>query len=65
MKPDAAKPSADHPEYTLGAREAERLREAERAFLDRPQLSIRARIASGFLLCFLLVALTADRKSVV
>ncbi|MEW5763497.1 MAG: sensor histidine kinase [Acidobacteriota bacterium] len=59
MKPDAAKPSADHPEYTLGAREAERLREAERAFLDRPQLSIRARIASGFLLCFLLVALTA------
>jgi signal transduction histidine kinase len=53
-------PAADHPEYTLGAREAERLRETERAFLDRPPLSIRARIASGFLLCFLLVALTAS-----
>jgi signal transduction histidine kinase len=49
----------DHPEFTLGAEEAARLREAERAFLDRPLLSIRARIAGGFLLCFLLVAATA------
>ncbi len=49
----------DHPEFTLGAEEAAKLRQAERAFLDRPLLSIRARIAGGFLLCFLLMAATA------
>ncbi|MGC8763147.1 MAG: sensor histidine kinase [Acidobacteriota bacterium] len=52
-------PAEDHPEFTLGAEEAAKLRQAERAFLDRPLLSIRARIAGGFLLCFLLVAATA------
>ncbi len=49
----------NRPEYTLGAQEAERFRQFERAFLDRPTFSIRARIAGGFLLCFLLVAATA------
>lgn len=51
--------SQDQPEFTLGAEEAAKLRQAQQAFLDRPLLSVRARIAGGFLLCFLLMAATA------
>ena len=47
------------PEYSLGREEAARLREAEKAFLSRPQLSIRIRIVVGFLLCFFLTGITA------
>ncbi len=47
------------PEYSLGREEAEKLREAEKAFLSRPQLSIRIRIVVGFLLCFFLTGITA------
>jgi two-component system NtrC family sensor kinase len=46
----------DRPEYTLGSQEAQRFREMERAFLNRPRLSIRLRIVAGFLLCFFLLA---------
>jgi two-component system NtrC family sensor kinase len=49
---------AERPEYTLGMEEAARLREMERAFLNRPRISIRARIVAGFLLCFFLLAVT-------
>lgn len=47
------------PEYSLGREEAARLKEAEKAFLSRPQLSIRIRIVVGFLLCFFLTGVTA------
>jgi two-component system, NtrC family, sensor kinase len=47
------------PEYSLGQEEAKRLREAEKVFLSRPQLSIRIRIVAGFLLCFFLTGITA------
>lgn len=47
------------PEYSLGREEAERLKEAEKAFLSRPKLSIRIRIVAGFLLCFFLTGITA------
>ncbi len=49
----------DRPEYHLGRMEAEELREAEKAFLRRPRVSIRMRIVVGFLLCFFLMAATA------
>ncbi len=49
----------DRPEYHLGRREAEELRDAERAFLNRPRVSIRMRIVVGFLLCFFLMGATA------
>jgi two-component system, NtrC family, sensor kinase len=48
----------ENPEYTLGVQEAAHLREMERAFLNRPRISIRARIVAGFLLCFFLLAVT-------
>jgi two-component system NtrC family sensor kinase len=48
----------DKPEYTLGQKEARRLHDMERAFLNRPRLSIRLRIVTGFLLCFFLLAVT-------
>lgn len=48
----------DRPEYTLGQREAQRLHDMEKAFLNRPRLSIRLRIVTGFLLCFFLLAVT-------
>lgn len=45
-------------DYKLGHVEAERLKEAEKAYLSRPRLSIRLRIVAGFLLCFFLLAVT-------
>jgi two-component system NtrC family sensor kinase len=48
----------DKPEYTLGREVAEQLHQMERAFLNRPRLSIRLRIVAGFLLCFFLLAAT-------
>ncbi len=51
--------SQEPPEYTLGETEARKLKEAERAFISRPQLSIRMRIVAGFLLCFFLTGITA------
>ncbi len=53
-----AKDTDDKLEYQLGHVEAEKLREAEKAFLARPRLSIRLRIVAGFLLCFFLLAVT-------
>jgi two-component system NtrC family sensor kinase len=50
--------SQEKPEYTLGLKEAARLRDMERAFLNRPRVSIRLRIVAGFLLCFFLLAVT-------
>ncbi len=49
----------DRPELHLGQEQAEKLREAERAFQNRPRVSIRMRIVAGFLLCFFLTAATA------
>jgi len=49
----------DRTEYHLGRREAEELRNAEGAFLNRPRVSIRMRIVVGFLLCFFLMGATA------
>ncbi len=51
-------PAEDKPEYTLGQKEARRLHDMEAAFLNRPRLSIRLRIVTGFLLCFFLLAVT-------
>ncbi len=53
-----AKDTDEKLEYQLGHVEAEKLREAEKAFLARPRLSIRLRIVAGFLLCFFLLAVT-------
>ena len=49
----------DRPEMHLGQEQAEKLKEAERAFQNRPRVSIRMRIVAGFLLCFFLTAATA------
>lgn len=53
-----AKDTDEKLDYQLGHVEAEKLREAEKAFLARPRLSIRLRIVAGFLLCFFLLAVT-------
>ncbi len=52
------KDTNDKLEYQLGHVEADKLKDAEKAFLSRPRLSIRLRIVAGFLLCFFLLAAT-------
>ncbi len=53
------KPVEYCPDYSLGAKDAERLRETEKALRARPHVSLRLRIVTGFLLCFFLTGATA------
>ena len=50
---------ADRPEIHLGEKEARKLKEAEKAFLSRPRVSIRLRIVGGFLAGFFLMTAAA------